>query len=311
MRALVTGDTGFVGSYLVDFLSGKGVEVHGISRAPKAAIQRKRYRHHKTDLLDAAAVRSLVKKIRPDRIYHLAAQSSMSQSWKFPLETVSQNYSAQFNIFEAVKEERLKTRIHVASSSEVYGRISPKRFPVSESAPVDPVSPYGVSKGLQELSAGQYGKAFGVHAVVTRGFTHTGPGQRDIFVTPSFARQVARIEKGKAAPQIQVGNLEAVRDFTDVRDVVRAYWLALEKGKAGEVYNVCSGKGRRIAEILDAYLKLSRKRIRVKKDAARFRPQDVPAMIGDARKIGRLGWKPSIAFQKTLGDILEYWRAAE
>jgi GDP-4-dehydro-6-deoxy-D-mannose reductase len=297
-----------VGTHLVAFLTEKGIDVHGASRAQDAP-KRRRYRHHAVDLRDGAAVRTLVKKVKPGRIYHLAAQSSMARSWKNPVETVTENYSSQFHLFEAVRETRLKTKIHVASSSEVYGKVAASALPVSECEPVAPVSPYGVSKGLQELLSRQYASAFGLSVVVTRAFSHTGPGQSDVFVAPSFARQLAAIERGDGPAVIRVGNLSAVRDFTDVRDVVKAYWLALEKGAVGETYNICSGKGRRVAEILDAYLRLSPKRIRVEKDRARFRPLDVAAMVGDASRFrSRTGWKPQIPFSQTMSDLLEYWR---
>lgn len=311
MKALVTGDTGFVGAHLVDFLASKGIDVHGISRS-KTAHKRKGYRHYAVDLRDAAAAQRLVKRVKPDRIYHLAARSSPALSWKFPLETVTENYSVQLHLLDAIRQARFKTKIHVASSSEVYGKVSPNSLPVSEGAPVDPVSPYGVSKALQELSSRQYLKAFGVPVVVTRAFSHTGPGQSDLYVAPSFARQVARIERGELPAVIRVGNLTAIRDFTDVRDVVRAYWLALEKGKPGEIYNVCSGKGRRVSEILDAYLHLAKKKVHVQSERARLRPLDVPKIIGDAGRLrARTGWKPEIPFSKTLSDLLEFWRQSK
>jgi GDP-4-dehydro-6-deoxy-D-mannose reductase len=213
------------------------------------------------------------------------------------------------NLLEAVRHTGIKPRILVTCSAEGYGASANKVRFLDESAPFAPLNPYSVSKVAQDLLAHQYFLALGQKVVRTRAFSHTGPGQNDSFVAGSFAKQVALIEAGRQKPVIRVGNLKAIRDFTDVRDVVRAYALALEKGKAGEAYNVCSGKGRRISELLDIYLSESSVKIKVKHDPGRQRAGDIPRLVGNPKKfINATGWKPEIPFEQTLRDVLDYWR---
>jgi GDP-4-dehydro-6-deoxy-D-mannose reductase len=200
-------------------------------------------------------------------------------------------------------------RIHIAGSSEEYGLVLPDEVPIREENPLRPLSPYAVSKVAQDMLAYQYWQSYRLHAVRTRGFNHTGPRRGEVFVTSNFARQVAEIEKGLREPVVQVGNLEAVRDFTDVRDMVRAYWLALEHGEPGQVYNICSGKGYTIRQVLETLLGLADVEVEVREDPARMRPSDVPVLLGDCSRFrGITGWEPTIPFETTLADVLGYWR---
>ncbi|MEO0117482.1 MAG: GDP-mannose 4,6-dehydratase, partial [candidate division WOR-3 bacterium] len=219
------------------------------------------------------------------------------------------NIISQLNIFEAVRAENLDCRIQIAGSSEEYGMVYPNEVPIKETNPLRPLSPYGVSKVAQDLLGYQYFMSYGIKVVRTRAFNHEGPRRGEVFVTSNFCKQIAEIEKGKREPVVYVGNLEAVRDFTDVRDTVRAYYLVLLKGKPGEVYNICSGKGYKIKEILDIIISLSKVKVEVKVDPERLRPSDVMLLLGDATKIQtELGWKPEIPIEKTLNDLLDYWR---
>ena len=237
MRVLITGFTGFVGSHLADYLVARGdVEIFGThrwrSRMENVEHLGDRVRRVECDLRDAGAVRRLLGEVRPDRIFHLAAQSYVPTSWLAPGETLNGNVQGQVNLFEAIRDLDLPTRVQIAGSSEEYGLVLPHEVPLREDSPLRPLSPYAVSKVAQDLLAYQYWKSYQLHVVRTRGFNHTGPRRGEVFVTSNFARQIAEIEKGIREPVVRVGNLESVRDFTDVRDMVRAYWLALERGDA-------------------------------------------------------------------------------
>lgn len=314
MRVLITGVTGFVGSHLADYLVGRGdVEVFGThrwrSRMENVEHLRGRLRLVECDLTDPVAVRRVLAAVRPDRVFHLAAQSYVPTSWLAPAETLRTNVLGQLHLFEAARELGLSTRFHVAGSSEEYGLVRPEETPIREDQPLRPLSPYAVSKVAQDLLAYQYWMSYRLHTVRTRGFNHTGPRRGEVFVTSNFARQIAEIEKGRREPVVRVGNLEALRDFTDVRDMVRAYWLALEHGEPGEVYNICSGRAYRIRQVLDILLGLAQVRVEVQEDPARLRPSDVLILVGDGTRFTRLtGWQPTIPFEVTLKDLLDYWR---
>jgi GDP-4-dehydro-6-deoxy-D-mannose reductase len=314
MRVLITGFTGFVGSHLAEYLLGRGdVEVFGVhrwrSRMDNVEHLGDRVRRVECDMRDAAGVRRLLRDVRPDRIFHLAAQSYVPMSWLAPAETLDTNVQGQLNLFEAIRDLELPTRVHIAGSSEEYGLVLPDEIPIREENPLRPLSPYAVSKVTQDLLAYQYWKSYGLHVVRTRGFNHTGPRRGEVFVTSSFARQVAEIEKGLREPVVLVGNLDSVRDFTDVRDMVRAYWLAIERGTPGDVYNICTGRGYSIRQVLDTYLGLAHVKVEVRQDPARMRPSDVTLLLGDGSKFQKTtGWEPTIAFEITLKDLLEYWR---
>ncbi len=314
MKVLITGVTGFVGSHLAEFLLDmKNIEVYGFVRWRS---QRENIIHLgdkisliECDIRDAASVRNCIEQINPDRIFHLAAQSFVPTSWHAPSETLSTNIIGTVNIFEVVKELGINSWIQVAGSSEEYGMVYENEVPIKETNPFRPLSPYGVSKVAQELLSYQYYMSYKLNIVVTRGFNHTGPRRGEVFVTSSFAKQIVQIEKGIKEPIIYVGNLEAKRDFTDVRDMVRGYWLAIEKGVPGESYNICSGKTYKIQEVLDILLSLSSVKVEIKQDLTRMRPSDVPILLGDYTKFNyATGWQPIIPFKKTLDDLLTYWR---
>lgn len=314
MRILITGITGFVGSHLADFLLTKeDVEVYGIkrwrSRTENIEHLKGKIILKECDLRDGSSVRRVINEIRPQRIFHLAGQSFVPTSWRAPEETISTNIMAELNIFEAVRQADINPWIQIAGSSEEYGMVYENELPVKETNPLRPLSPYAVSKVAQDLLGYQYFMSYELNIVRTRGFNHTGPRRPPVFVCSDFARQIVEIEKDLCDPTIYVGSLETKRDFTDVRDIVRGYWLALEKGIPGEVYNICSGKSYKIREILDMLLGMTSNHIKVKKDSARMRPSDVPVLVGDSTKFRKqTGWKPEIPFEKTLKDIMEYWR---
>jgi GDP-4-dehydro-6-deoxy-D-mannose reductase len=211
---------------------------------------------------------------------------------------------------EGVRSLGLSSRIQVAGSSEEYGLVDPDELPITESQPLRPLSPYAVSKVSQDMLAYQYHQSYGLDVVRTRGFNHTGPRRGSVFVCSNFAFQIASIELGRQEPVLRVGNLEARRDFTDVRDMVRAYALALEKGKPGEVYNICSGRSVSIQHVLDLLLERTTAKIAVETDPQRLRPSDVPVLEGSAERFhADTGWQPRIPFEQTLADLLDYWRA--
>lgn len=316
MKVLITGITGFVGSHLADYILKEfpEVEVFGIerwrSRQENIIHLKDKVKLIECDLKDASSVKKTLKEVMPEKIFHLAAQSFVPTSWRAPSETLETNIIGQVNIFEAMRELKLfNTPIQIACSSEEYGLVLEDEVPITEKNPLRPLSPYAVSKIAQDFLAYQYYKSYGIKAMRTRTFNHTGPRRGDVFVVSTFAKQIAMIEKGKQEPKIYVGNLEAKRDFTDVRDVVRAYWLSLDHCEPGVVYNIASGVTHPIQEVLDTLLSLSDADIKVEQDAARMRPSDVMILWGDSTKFrNATGWKPEVPFEKTLKDTLDYWR---
>ncbi len=315
MRVLITGITGFAGSHLAEYiLAGHpDVEVSGImrwrSRPENIESVRDRISILECDLRDATSVKKLMARVRPDRIFHLAAQSFVPSSWNAPAESLTTNLIGQLNIFEAIRELGLDPWIQIACSSEEYGLVHENELPIKETNPLRPLSPYAVSKVGQDYLAYQYYKSFGLKAVRTRGFNHDGPRRGDVFVSSNFAKQIVEVEKGRKPPVIYVGNLDARRDFSDVRDIVRAYWLALEHCEPGEVYNICSGKAFSIREVLEQLIEASSVDVKIEQDPERLRPSDVPVLLGDAEKFKKAtGWKPEIPYEQTLKDMLEYWR---
>lgn len=315
MRALITGITGFAGSHLAEYLLSEQpqVEVFGTyrwrSRMENIAHLEGRITLVECDLRDTTSVAGALERARPDLIFHLAAQSFVPASWSAPGETIATNIIGQTNIFEAVRALGLDPAIQLACSSEEYGLVLPDEVPIKETNPLRPLSPYAVSKVGQDYLGYQYFMSYGIKAIRTRGFNHTGPRRGEVFVTSNFARQVARIEAGLQEPVIRVGNLDAVRDFTDVRDMVRAYWLAATKGTPGEVYNIATGEGITIRAMLDMLIGMARIEVTVETDPARLRPSDVEVLIGDSSKFrADTGWAPRIPFATTLADLLDYWR---
>lgn len=310
---LITGAAGFVGSYLAEECARHGWIVHGTARPGEGAENLAGAPHtviHSVELADQAAVRALVEEVRPSQVYHLAAQASVQQAWHDPMATLTNNIAAQLYILTAVREICPETRVLVISSSEVYGAAVPEHMPVGEDEPLGPLDPYAVSKVTQEMLGLQHYLAFKMQVVRVRPFNHMGPRQRTGFVAADFARQVALIEAGLSEPVIAVGNLGAVRDLSDVRDIVRAYTLALCEGEPGAVYNVASGHGIAMSELLRAFIEQATVPIDTAVDAARLRPIDRPIITGDAARLRtRTGWTPAIPFSQTVRDTLDYWRA--
>ncbi|MFC1725834.1 GDP-mannose 4,6-dehydratase [candidate division KSB1 bacterium] len=314
MKILITGITGFAGSHLADFiLKEKLGEIHAVKRWRSLTENidhiMDKINLYECDLRDAFSVRDLVDKIRPDRIFHLAAQSFVPTSWTAPTESLTTNILGQLNIFEAVRKTGIDPLIQIACSSEEYGMVYSDEVPIKETNPLRPLSPYAVSKVGQDMLGYQYFKSYGMKVVRTRGFNHTGPRRAPVFVCSDFAKQIVDIEFKKKEPVITVGNLEARRDFTDVRDTVVGYWLALEKAEPGEVYNICSGTDHKINDVLDSLLQMTDIDIDVCQDPDKMRPSDVPILKGDNSKFAqKTGWKLTIPFDKTLEDLMDYWR---
>lgn len=315
MRVLITGVSGFVGSHLAEYL-GAGhpeVEIFGVrrwrSQSEELRLAAPALRLVDGDLLDPASLQRALAASRPHAIIHLAASSSVASSWDTPTEMVHVNVLGTLHLLEAIRQLDLDAPVVLACSAESYGAVSPQNLPLSEEHPFQPVSPYGVSKAAVDMLAYQYFQTFRLRTVRLRLFNHFGPRQSDRFVISALARQIAEIEAGLRPPQLQVGNLEARRDFVDVRDVVRAYWLAATSGEAGQAYNVASGVGRSIREVLDRLLALSEAMVEVVFDPARLRPADIPELIGDASRFRRTtGWAPAQDFDRSLFDCLDHWR---
>ena len=309
MRALVTGVGGFVGRHLSQHLQDAGDEVCGVGRSDNAPGLASTPVAH-IDLNDRAAVERLVRETRPDAVYHLAAQSSPSESIENPWGTICNNLLSQLNLFEALLSAGLRPRVLVVGSSDEYGQVRAEDVPTDENVPLRPITPYAVSKVGQDMMGFQYFAQHGVAAVRVRPFNHTGPGHDARFVIPSFARQLAEIEAGLRDPVLGVGNLDVARDFTDARDMVRAYRLALVEGVPGDVYNIGSGRAVRISEMLEALIDLCATPVEVRVDPALLRASDIPRQQADARKFTALtGWQPRIPWHTTLRDTFEYWRA--
>lgn len=314
MKALITGITGFVGSHLAEYLlSREDVEVYGTYRLRSRMDHIKHLTNQvklvECELKDSNSVNEMILEIRPDLIFHLAAQSFVPTSWNSPTDTLCNNIISQVNIFEAVRKNGLDCKIQIACSSEEYGMVLPDETPIKETNPLRPLSPYAVSKVSQDYLGYQYHQSYGLKVIRTRTFNHTGPRRGESFVTSNFAKQIAQIELGIKPPKLYVGNLQAKRDFTDVRDVVKAYWLALEKGEPGEVYNIGCGKAYTIEEMLHTLLSFSNVKIDIEVDSDRLRPSDVEILLGDSTRFHtQTGWVPEISFEKTMEDLLNYWR---
>jgi GDP-4-dehydro-6-deoxy-D-mannose reductase len=315
MKVLITGVTGFAGSHLADLLLAEhpDAQVAGMYRwrSPMENLEgaASRITLYETDLRDYISVQRTLEASRPDCIFHLAAQSFVPASWTGPAETLTTNLLGQTYLFEAVRALRLDPVIQIACSSEEYGLVLPDEVPIRETNPLRPRSPYAVSKVAQDYQGYQYFQSYGMRIVRTRAFNHTGPRRGEVFAMSSFAKQLAQVELGRCEPVLHVGNLDAVRDFTDVRDVARAYVLAAMRGEPGEVYNIASGRGQSIRELLDTLIALSGIEVEVTVDPQRLRPSDVEILIGDSTKFReRTGWAPTIPLETTLWDLLDYWR---
>lgn len=312
---LITGISGFAGSFLAEYiLSLNGADIVGITNStssPNLSAIEKRLRLEQLNLMDASAVYSLIVELKPEIIYHLAALAAPAKSFEHPAEIITNNITAQLNLFEAVRLAQIENiKILITSSADIYGLVSANDLPVDEHTELMPTNPYAVSKIAQDFLALQYYLTYRIPVIRARAFNHIGPRQAPEFVVARFAKQIAEIEKGLIPPLVRVGNLEAKRDFTDVRDMVRAYVELIEKGTGGEAYNIGSGRSYKIGEILSMLLSQSSVHIETEVDSSLFRPADNPELVCDASKMNKItGWKPEISLEKTLKDTLDYWRS--
>jgi len=308
VKALITGASGFVGSHLVDYLTTHtDYELFGTSLTEESDTSQITW--HTIDLRDVGAVQSMITEIKPDFLFHLAGQAFVPASFTDPWDTLENNIKSQVNLLESIRKLDLPCRVLVVSSAHVYGKIAPEENPVNESQPFRPDSPYSVSKVSQDMLALQYHLAYQMPIIRARAFNHIGPRQSPRFALPDFAGQIAAAEVGKHEPIIRVGNLNAERDFTDVRDVVRAYHLMLTEGNAGEAYNVCRGEAFSIRKLLDKLCEQSSVELTIQLDKERIRPLDVPRVVGDSSKLRQdTAWHPTLEIQQSLTDILDYSR---
>lgn len=315
MRILITGITGFVGSHLAEYIINlkQGHEIFGISRwrSPKDNLANiyDKVNLVDADLCDLPALIRHIKEIKPDVIFHLAAQSYVLTSFNSPVQTLWTNVIGTANLLEAIRITEIDPVVHICSSSEVYGQVDEKNVPIKEDCPFRPASPYAVSKVGEDMLALQYWLSYKIKTIRTRMFTHTGPRRGDPFVMSFFAKQIAAAELNLSDPVLKVGNLESVRTFCDVRDAVRAYWLLVNKCKPGEVYNIGGNRTMTIREALDILLSFSKKKFRIEVDPRLIRPSDVTLQIPCIDKFrNETGWKPEIPIEKTFEDMLQYWR---
>lgn len=308
-KALIIGAGGFVGSYLIDCLHDEfHMEVYA-TKLKDTELSHPSAQVYDLDILSKDDIVELLYNIRPDYIFHLAAQSSVSVAWKNPMMTIDVNIKGSVNVMDAVRELYYKPRILVIGSGEEYGHIKEGETPISEETLLRPGNIYAATKACQNMIGSIYAKAYDMEMMLVRAFNHVGPGQAPLFVVSDFCKQTAEIEKGLKEPVIHVGNLSARRDFTDVRDVVRAYALLVLKGTAGETYNVGSGNAMAIRDILDMIVGMSSADIKVEIDRNKIRPVDVPVIEADITKINReTGWKPVISIEQTIRETLDYWR---
>ena len=311
MRVLITGASGFVGRHLAAECRRRGADVVGLGRGtPPAETQELLAEYIEVDLVDPDATAETVRSFAPERVFHLAAAASVAESWRAPAETLATNVSSTVNLLEAIRAESPEAPVLIAGSGEVYGAIAPERLPADETTPVAPRNPYSLSKASVELVGSFYADVHDLRIVTTRAFNHAGPGQSDTYVISSFARQIAEAEaQGRDHLLLKTGDLRPRRDFTDVRDVVGAYWLALESASPG-IYNVCSGEATAIADILAALVEQSGLEVEQQTDPGRLRAHEVMDIHGSHRKLTEAtGWRPELPLEQTLADTLGWWRA--
>ncbi len=308
MKALIIGGAGFVGSYLIRELRAAGHEVFATCLENESISGDCFVRT--LDIMDGEEVRSVIDEVKPDTIYHLAAQSSVSVSWKKPQLTAEINVVGTINVLEAVRDSCKKNiRLMLIGSGEEYGYIRHDACPISENEPLNPGNIYAATKACQGMLGEIYARAYKMDIIMVRAFNHSGPGQLPVFVISDFCRQIALIERGEAPAVINVGNLAAKRDFTDVRDVVRAYRMLAESGVSGRIYNVGRGKAAEIQYILDTALDMSVADIEVKQDISKMRASDIPIIEPDVSLIFEdTGWKAEISMEQTIEDTLAFWR---
>lgn len=323
IKVLITGITGMVGSHLADFLlENTDWDIHGMCRWRSSldnvnhllarANLMDRLFFHNADLNDYISIDNVIKNVRPDFVFHLAAQSYPQTSFKSPLDTLTTNINGTCSLLEAIKNNNLDPKIHVCSSSEIFGKVPKNKTPINEECSFHPASPYAISKVGTDLLGRYYAEAFKLQVMTTRMFTHTGPRRGDVFAESSFAKQIAMIEAGQIIPIIRVGNLDSLRTFADVRDAVRAYYMLLTVNpQAGEYYNIGGSHTCTIGEMLNYLISLSNKKdvIKILVDPERLRPIDADLQIPDTSKFKKhTGWEPTISFEQTMFDLLNYWR---
>lgn len=314
-KALVTGISGFAGSFLADFLLTKGgYEVSGtyLSETSLSNVKHNREKLHlfRVNLIDQKQTTDVVEKVKPDLVFHLAALPAVGASFDRPAETITNNITAQLTILEAIRKlDLVDCRILVVSSADMYGRVSDKELPIDEKTNFYPTNTYAVSKIAQDFLGLQYFLSYNLHVIRARPFNHIGPRQATGFVIADLAQKIARIEKGEIEPVLRVGNLQSKRDFTDVRDIVSAYTLLIEKGQFGEAYNIGTGISHRIFDMVKILLSFAKIKITIEEDASLFRPKDSLDRVCNNTKFVQLtGWKPTVPLEKTLEETLDYWR---
>ncbi|MGB3861613.1 MAG: GDP-mannose 4,6-dehydratase [Candidatus Aminicenantaceae bacterium] len=313
LKVFLTGATGFVGAYLSQTLRSPTRVIYGTCYPdrPEDSDRMLADKIYYQDIRDAKGLSALFEEIRPDWVFHLAAVSSVRRSWDKREETFDTNLAGTYHLFEAIRQYSPQARVLYVSSSDVYGVLAPVKKALSEDDRTEPVNPYAYTKISGELLARFYSRIEGLDIVCARPFPHTGPGQSADFVCPDWALQIAQIEKGDREPVMTVGNTQVQRDFLDVRDVVRAYVCLMEKGRKGEVYNICSGRAIALKEVLDMLLSLTSSAIEIRVDPQKLRKTDIPLLVGDNQKIHhRTSWKPKISIKQTLIDLLEYSRSS-
>lgn len=315
MRCLITGITGFVGSHLAEYILNLNNrhEISGICRwrSPRDNLESiyNKINLFEADLGDLGSLIRCIEATRPDAIFHLGAQSYVLTSFNSPIHTLWTNVIGTTNLLEAVRITKINPVIHICSSSEVYGQVTKEDIPIKETCPFRPASPYAVSKVGEDMIALQYWLSYGLKTIRTRMFTHTGPRRGDVFAMSSFAKQVAAGELGLINPVIRVGNLDSVRTFCDVRDATRAYWILANSCKPGEVYNIGGNRTMTIGEALNILLSFSKIKFEIKVEPKLLRPSDVTLQIPCIDKFrNETGWEPEISLEKTLEDLLNYWR---
>ncbi len=313
MKAFITGIAGFAGRHLTGYLLDRGDEVTGLEpegcEDVDVLIKEHGIKIHIGDIRDEKTLLDALRQSKPDIVFHLAAQSSVRLSFENPQDTFSINIMGTLNLLETITRLDAPTKTLVITSSEIYGPLTPEECPVTEIHPLRPVNPYAVSKAAVDLLAYQYVKSYGQQVYIARAFSHSGPWQKTVGVLSDWAFQIAKIDLGISPPTFKVGNINVNRDYTDVRDVIKAYVAIVDKGKPGEPYNVCSGIGYELGELLEKYRRFTRKKIKIEIDQSRMRPVDIPMLVGSNEKLRRdTGWSPAIDIDTTLKDIFDYWR---
>ena len=304
-KILITGGTGFVGKHLAQLLTqDPAVELH-LTTHRSGSKSLNNIFFHSIDLNHQESVHSLIQSLQPQEIYHLAAFASVADSFSQPATVLSNNYHLTLNLLEAARLHSPSSKILLISSADIYDKSLTS--PIDENRLIKPTNPYAASKAAQDFLAQAYQQSFNLSIIIARPFNHIGPGQKTGFVVADFASNIIRAKLNKQASIIKVGNLDAKRDFTDVRDMVQAYHLLMSKGQSGEIYNIGSGRTIKISDLLDQLITLSQTHIQVEIDPHKLRPIDYPEISVDNRKITTLGWQPQISFEQTLVDILDYW----